>query len=33
MALNREWHRAHRMPLPDSIKADVEKQLKLRGKR
>ncbi|MCC8950399.1 hypothetical protein H8A97_36345 [Bradyrhizobium sp. Arg62] len=55
MALNREWHRAHRMPLqatreqrikwhvahaaacacrpvPDSIKADVEKLLKLRGK-
>ncbi|MCP1830010.1 MULTISPECIES: hypothetical protein [Bradyrhizobium] len=55
MALNREWHRAHRMPLqatreqrikwhvahaaacacrpvPDSIKADVEKLLKLHGK-
>ncbi|MGX1104416.1 MULTISPECIES: hypothetical protein [Bradyrhizobium] len=55
MALNREWHRAHRMPpratreqrikwhvahaaacacrpVPDSIKADVEKLRKLRGK-
>ncbi|MCP1848655.1 MULTISPECIES: hypothetical protein [unclassified Bradyrhizobium] len=55
MALNREWHRAHRMPpratreqrikwhvahaaacayrpVPDSIKADVEKLLKLHGK-
>ncbi len=56
MALNREWHRAHRMPprptreqriewhvahaaacacrpIPDSIKVDVEKRRKLRGKR
>lgn len=55
MALNREWHRDHRMPpratreqrikwhvahavacacrlIPDSIKVDVEKLLKLRGK-
>ncbi|WP_229170378.1 hypothetical protein, partial [Bradyrhizobium altum] len=55
MALNREWHRDHRMPprasreqrikwhvahaaacacrpIPDSIKADVEKLLKLRSK-
>ena len=56
MALNRDWHRAHRMapratreqriewhvahvaacacrPVPDSIKADVEKRRKLRGKK
>lgn len=55
MALNREWHRQHRMPpratreqrikwhvaralvcacrpVPEGIKADVEKLLKLRGK-
>jgi hypothetical protein len=55
MALNREWHRQHRMPpratreqriawhvthaaacacrpIPDSIKPDVEKLLKLRRK-
>jgi hypothetical protein len=56
MVLNRDWHRAHRMPprptreqrikwhvahaaacacrpVPDSIKADVAKLLKLRGRR